>query len=46
MLKLDYLFMQQKTDLKKATGIDMSHLALNWNLAKLKVEVYKIDVDN
>ena len=34
-----------KTDLKGATGIDMSNLALKSNLAKLKAEVDKVDVD-
>ena len=34
-----------KTDLKKATGIDTSKLALKSNLANLKAEIDKIDVD-
>ena len=34
-----------KADLKNATGIDTSNLALKSNLAKLKAEIYKIDVD-
>ena len=34
-----------KTDLKNATGIDTSNLALKSNLASLKTEVDKIDVD-
>ena len=37
--------MQQKRDLKKATGIDTHNIALNSNLPTLKAEVYKIDVD-
>ena len=34
----------RKSDLKKATGIDTSNLALKSNLAKLKAEICKIDV--
>ena len=34
-----------KADLKGATGIDASNVALNSNLAKLKAEVNKIYVD-
>ena len=34
-----------KADLKKATGIDTSNVALKSNLAKLKAEADKIDVD-
>ena len=34
-----------KTDVKKATEIDTFNLALKSNLAKLKAEVDKIDVD-
>ena len=34
-----------KTDLKKATAIDTSNLALKSNLSKLKTEVDKIDID-
>ena len=34
-----------EADLKNATGIDTSNLALKSNLAKLKAEIYKIDVD-
>ena len=34
-----------KTDLKNATGVDMSQLASKSDLASLKAEVDKIDVD-
>ena len=34
-----------KTDLKNATGVDASKLAVKSDLAKLKVEIDKIDVD-
>ena len=34
-----------KTDLKSATGVDTSKLAAKSDLAKLKAEVYKTDVD-
>ena len=34
-----------KTDLKNATGVDASQLASKSDLASLKVEVDKIDVD-
>ena len=44
-LKADLSKYATKTDLKKATGIDTSNLALKSNLAKLKTEVDKIDVD-
>ena len=37
-------YAQKKTDLKRATWIDTSNLALKPNLAKLKPEVDKIDV--
>ena len=46
MSKLIYLIMhKKKVDLKEATGIDTSNLALNLNLASLKTEVDKIDVE-
>ena len=44
-IKVDLSNYARKTDLKKATGIDMSDLALKSNLAKLTADVYKIDVD-
>ena len=48
MSKLIYLIMQtkkKKKRFKKATGIDTSSLSLKANLAALKAEVYKINVD-
>ena len=44
-IKVDLSNYTTKTDLKKATGIDMSDLALKSNLAKLIADAYKIDVD-
>ena len=44
MLKLTYLIMQQK-QIKNATGIDTSKLALKSNLASLKADVDKLDID-
>ena len=41
MLKLIYLIMQQKTDLKNATGIDTSKPAEKSYLASLKAEIDK-----
>ena len=37
--------MQKKTDLKEATSTDASNFALKSNLASLKTEMDKIDVD-
>ena len=37
--------MQQKTDLKNVTHIDVSSFALKSNLASLKTEVDKVDID-
>ena len=37
--------MQQKSDLKNATGVDTSRLAANSVLVSLKAEVGKLDVD-
>ena len=45
MLKLICPVTQEKTDSKNATGIDTSKFALKSNLASLKTEVDKIDVD-
>ena len=45
-VKVDLSNYATKTDVKKATGIDTSNLALKSNLAKLKTEVDKLDVDN
>ena len=39
------LVIQEKTDLKKSTGVDISNLALKTNLTKLKAEIDKLDVD-
>ena len=44
-VKVDLSNYATKADLKKAKGIDASNLALKSNLAKLKDEVDKIDVD-
>ena len=45
-VKVDLSNYATKTDVKKATGIDTSNIALKSNLAKLKTEVDKLDVDN
>ena len=45
MSKLICLIMQQKQILKNVTGIDTSKLAAKSDLASLKTEVDKIDVD-
>ena len=44
-VELDLFNYATKTNLKGATGIDKSNLALQSNFAKLKSEVYKIDVE-
>ena len=44
-VKVDLSNYATKTDLKKATGIDTSKLAAKFDLASLKAEVYKIDID-
>ena len=46
MLNLFYLVMQQKIELKNATGIDSFKSPLKLNLAALKTEIDKIDVEN
>ena len=43
--KMIYLIMEKNTDLKKATGVDVSNFALKSNLASLKAEVDKLDID-
>ena len=43
-LKLIYLIMQ-KTDLKNISHVDVSSFALKLNLANLKTEVDKLDID-
>ena len=45
MWKLICLVIQEKTDLKKSIGVDISNLALKTNLTKLKAEIDKLDVD-
>ena len=45
MLKLIFLIMEQKTDLKKGRHVDTSSFALKTNLASLKSEVDKLDID-
>ena len=37
--------MQQKTDLKSVSHADVSNFALKSNLASLKTEVDKLDID-
>ena len=44
-VKVDLSNYATKTDLKNATGVDASKLAVKSDLAKLKVEIDKIDVD-
>ena len=44
-VKLDLINYSTKTDLKKITHVDVSSLASKTNLAALKNEVDKIDVD-
>ena len=44
-IKVDLSNYAAKTDLKKATGIDTSKLSAKSDLASLKVEADKIDVD-
>ena len=45
MSKLIYLIIQRKTDLKNVTHADVSSFALKSNLASLKTEVNKLDID-
>ena len=44
-IKVDLSDCTTKTNLRKATGIDTSNLALKLNLVKLKAEVDKIDIE-
>ena len=44
-VKVDLSNYETKTDLKNATGTDKSKLALKSNLASLKIEVDKLDID-
>ena len=43
MSKLIYLIMQEKTDLKNVSHVDVSSFPLKSNLPSLKTEVDKID---
>ena len=45
MLKLTFQIMQQKMILKMLTDVDTSSFALKTNLASLKTEVDKLDID-
>ena len=45
-LKLIYLIIATKADLKNARGVDTSQLAWKSGLASLEAEVDKIDVEN
>ena len=45
VLKLIFQIMQKKPDLKIATHVDTSSFALKTNLAGLKTEVDKLDID-
>ena len=44
-VKVDWSNYATKADSKDATGIDTSNFELNLNLASLKTEVDKLDVD-
>ena len=44
-VKVDFLIMQKKFNLKNATGIDTSKLAAKSDLVSLKTEVDKLDID-
>ena len=44
-VKVDLSNYATKADLKDATGIDTSNFALKSNLASLKTEVDKLDID-
>ena len=45
MLKLIFLIMLQKLNKKNVTHVDTSSFALKTNLANLKTEVDKLDID-
>ena len=45
MLRWIYLIMQKKADIKNITHGDTSNFALKTNLANLKTEVDKLDID-
>ena len=44
-VKVDLSNCASKTDLKDATGVDTSNFALKSNLASLKTEVDKLDIE-
>ena len=44
-VKVDLSSYATKTDLKNLKHIDTSSFALNWNLASLKTQVDKVDID-
>ena len=44
-VKVDLSNYATKTDLKNISHIDVSSFALKWNLASLKIEVDKLDID-
>ena len=44
-VKVDLSNYATKTDLKDVVHVDTSSLALKTNLASLKTEVYKVDID-
>ena len=44
-VKVDLSNYATETDLKNATHVDISNFALKTNLASLKTEVYKLDID-
>ena len=44
-VKVDLSNYATKTDLKNVTHVDTSSFALKANLASLKIEVYKLDID-
>ena len=45
ILKLIYLIMQPNLNLKNISHVDISSFALKSNLAGLKTEFYKLDID-
>ena len=44
-VKVDLSSYATKTDLKNVTHVDNSNFALKTNLASLKTEIYKLDID-
>ena len=44
-VKVDLSRYATKTDLKNVTHVDNSNFALKTNLASLKTEIYKLDID-